>query len=87
MLADEFAGIDDVAAALGRSPDWLRRNWLKIHREDGFPRKHPTGWTWPRAAIAAWARSAAPPEAADTLLTNPDAAWQAALDHRYGAQS
>jgi hypothetical protein len=49
-LQDDVCQIDEVAAALGRSPAWLRRNWVRIANEDGFPRRHPTGWTWPRGA-------------------------------------
>lgn len=89
MLLDDVAGLDEVAAALGRSPAWLRRNWLRIHQEDGFPRKHPTGWTWPRTAVSAWLRGPGrPAAAANDNPFNPaddaDAAWRTALDDRYG---
>lgn len=94
MLADETAGLDEVAAAIGRPAGWLRRNWLRIHLEDGFPRKHPTGWTWPRAAVAVWLRAAGMSRPQDfpandnPLFDNPsgdpDAAWRQALDDRYG---
>lgn len=86
---EDVAGLAAVAAALGRSQDWLRRNWLKIHREFGFPRKHPTGWTWPRAAVRAWL-AAAPHgfegPANDNAAPAPEEIWAAALDERYGAR-
>lgn len=90
-LTSEIAGIDEVAAALGRPEGWLRRNWLKLHEQHGFPRRHPSGWTWPRAAVAAWLRSggfAAPEEAPanDNGSSDHLAAYQAALNDRYGGQ-
>ena len=58
MLSDLTADLDEVARALGRRPDWLKRNWLKLHREQGFPRKIPAGDVWPRGAVEVWLRSA-----------------------------
>lgn len=95
-LADHTAPIGEVAAALGRSEVWLRRNWLKLALNDGFPRKHPSGWTWPRAAVEAWLRAAPPNEplaGAQPGFTNDnapadlDAAYGAALGARYGGQA
>lgn len=92
-LGNEAAGIDEVAAALGRSAGWLQRHWLKIHRESGFPRKHPTGWTWPRGAVAAWLASGgvpAPERAAandDVPSVDPEAAYMAALNRHYGVEA
>lgn len=89
-LSDETAGLDEVAAALGRPAEWLRRNWLKLHQQNDFPRKIPAGWVWPRRAVEVWLRSGGelqlPPlpanqnGAADLL---EEAA--AALKRRYGA--
>lgn len=89
QLADETAGIDEVAAALGRTPDWLRRNWLKLARAYGFPRKHPTGWTWPRAALRAWLAGVEPEPAPanDNPFQSREAAYTAALDQRYGGNA
>jgi hypothetical protein len=57
MLSEETADLDEVAKALGRSPAWLRRNWSKIAREEGFPRKLPCGPVWPRRPVVAWLRA------------------------------
>lgn len=51
--------IDELAVTLGRSADYIRRNWLKMHRDHGMPRKNPCGWIWPRAAMEAWLAGAA----------------------------
>jgi predicted DNA-binding transcriptional regulator AlpA len=87
-LQDDVCQIDEVAAALGRSPAWLRRNWVRIANEDGFPRRHPTGWTWPRAAVAAWLRGASslPASANDNGAGDVSAAYEAALNQAYGVQ-
>ena len=92
MLLEDAAGLEEVAAAIGRAEGWLRRHWLKIHLAYGFPRKHPTGWTWPRGAVAAWLRAggfsprvfeaandAAPP-------ADPEAAYMIELERQYGGQ-
>lgn len=92
-LSADAVSIDEVAAALGRNENWLRRNWLKIYEEHGFPRKHPTGWTWPRGAVAAWLASGgfAPRmlEAANDVLpmTDPEAAYMAQLSRAYGVEA
>ena len=80
----------ETAALLGRGEDWLRRNWLRIHERHGFPRKHPTGWTWPRAAVEAWLASECPadlPEAANDDMppvSDPLVAYGQLLEQRYG---
>lgn len=56
-LADRLVRIDEVAAALDRTEDWVQRNWLKMHTQHGMPRKLPTGWQWPRAAMERWIES------------------------------
>ena len=56
-LADRLVRIDEVAAALDRTEDWVQRNWLKMHTAHGMPRKLPTGWQWPRAAMERWIES------------------------------
>lgn len=94
-LSQDAVGIDEVAAALGRKAEWLQRNWLKIHLKHGFPRRHPTGWTWPRGAVAAWlaAGGFAPRrlEPANDHLpaADPEAAYMAALErhYRHGAEA
>ncbi|WP_336071502.1 hypothetical protein [Nitratireductor rhodophyticola] len=92
-LSSESAGIEEVAAAIGRTPTWLRRKWLQLHNEHGFPRKHPTGWTWPRDAVRAWLRSGGLlAEDAETANDNapardPMAAFKEALAGRYGGSA
>src|SRR5690606_25216796 len=91
-LSDETAGLSEVAAALGREPEWLKRHWMRLAERHGFPRRHPSGWTWPRAAVAAWLRAggvtAAPGEHAnDNVTTDLEAAYRAALSERYGGEA
>lgn len=91
MLANETASLDEVASALGKSPAWLKRNWLRFHQSNGFPRKIPAGDVWPRRAVEAWLRSAgqitAPPLPANENMAGVDlvSAAAAALRERYGA--
>lgn len=89
-LADEVAGLDEVAAAIGRSSAWLRRHWLKLHQDENFPRKIPSGWVWPRRAVEVWLRSAGmiarPMPANDAGGDMIDAAAKA-LGKRYGAHT
>ena len=91
MLADKVAGLEEVAAALGRKPAWLKRNWLSFHERTGFPRKIPAGDVWPREAVEVWLRSAgcvapAPlPANQNDGGFDPVAAAAEALKHRYGA--
>ena len=92
-LRDDAAGLDEVAAALGRSTGWLQRHWLKLHQEEGFPRKHPSGWTWPRLAVSAWLRSggmaprAFEPANDDLSSVDPAAAYMAELNRHYGVEA
>lgn len=92
MLSNETVGLSEVAAALGRSEGWVKRNWLRFYESHGFPRKIPSGWVWPRGAVVAWLRSGGlVPPAAQTLIANdnagdPVAAAAASLRERYGAR-
>jgi hypothetical protein len=91
-LTEETVCLEELAATLGRRPEWLMRRWLKLHMEHGFPRKHPTGWTWPRAAVAAWLRAGGVMEAPaspanDNGSVDFEAAYRAALSDRYGGTS
>lgn len=88
-LSEEVVGLEEVAAHLGREPEWLKRNWLKLVNEHGFPRRHPSGWTWPRRAVAAWLRAGGAPQAPeapanDNESVDVEAAFKAALSERYG---
>lgn len=90
MLTNETVALEEVAETLHVKPDWLKRNWLKIHENYNFPRKIPTGFVWPRRAVEVWLRSAgqiAPaPLPANQNGTAGDAiaAAAAALRERYG---
>lgn len=53
-LQDKLVKIDELAAALDRKPDWIKRNWLRLHQKEGMPRKVPAGWCWPRRAMELW---------------------------------
>lgn len=80
-LSEKTVDIDELAAALRRSPDYIRRNWLKMHRQHGMPRKNPTGWIWPRGAMEAWLEGA---EAAEvTNLSSLVANQNRKLAERY----
>jgi hypothetical protein len=91
-VLNETAGLDEVAAALGKSPAWLMRHWLSFHRRTGFPRKIPAGWVWPRRAVELWLRSAgetpplpSPANGNDPAGPDPVALAAASLMARYGA--
>jgi len=56
---DLVIGLTELAQVLGKTPDYLKRNWLKLHRTLGMPRKHPAGFIWPRGAINVWLTSQA----------------------------
>jgi hypothetical protein len=90
-LEAETAPIEEVAKAIGRSEVWLRRRWLKLHLEHGFPRKLPQCWAWPRAAVAAWLRAggaspAQPAPAGNDNAYDDEAAFRAAIATRYGVE-
>jgi hypothetical protein len=53
-LSDKLVKIDELAATLDRTQDWVKRNWLKLHLEQGMPRKIAVGWAWPRGALERW---------------------------------
>jgi len=94
-LLDETASLEEVAAAIRRPPEWLMRKWRKLADETGFPRKHASGWTWPRAAVRAWLNASPtgeeprPSSANDNQGNAPDyvSAYEAALAERYGGLS
>ncbi len=82
MLRDAVADIEEVAAALGRSPQWLRRNWLSYAIKTGFPRKLPHTWVWPRRAVEAFLSQQRPaPPAANISEIIKDQ-----LSQRYGGR-
>ncbi|TYC51642.1 hypothetical protein FMN50_20390 [Rhodobacterales bacterium] len=60
---DLVIGLDELANVLGKTPDYLKRNWLKLHQKLGMPRKHPAAFIWPRGAINVWLTSQAYVEA------------------------
>lgn len=54
MLSEKLVKVPELAAALDRSEDWIKRNWLRLHMEQGMPRKLTVGWSWPRGALERW---------------------------------
>jgi len=93
MLTDEIAPLEEVAQAIGRTPSWLKRHWLRLHQEENFPRKIPTGFVWPRRAVEVWLRTAGQfvpaPLPANQNGGEGDAvsAAAAALRQRYGVNT
>ena len=92
MLTSETATLSEVAAAIGRNETYLKRNWLKLHLEQGFPRKISVGWVWPRRQLEAWLRAGgvAPVYVApanENAPTNVLLAMSEALSDRYGARA
>lgn len=88
-LANETATLAEVAAALGRRESWLRRNWVKLADEQGFPRKLPCGPVWPRHQVELWCRTGGAVPAAPTANDNspslpPD--YVAAIHQHYGIE-
>ncbi len=79
MLSDETAGLSEIAAALHQSEGWVRRNWLSLHQKEGFPRKIPGGWVWPRRLVEAWLRSGGVLDDAGPLPANDNPRGQGAL--------
>ncbi len=55
--------VRDVARELGRSEDWLARNWHYLCDKQGMPRPlHPNGTlTWSPPAFYAWLDKDLPP--------------------------
>lgn len=89
-LANETATLSEVAAALGRTEGWLRRNWAKLAAEQGFPRKLPAGPVWPRQLVEMWCRSGgvieqAAPSANDNAQSPPPD-FKAAIHDFYGIE-
>ena len=85
-LVSEIILIEELCAATGKSDGWWMKNWLRAHVRDGFPRKLPMLWGWPRKAVEAWARRGGvmPPEP-----DNDDgfAAARSDLEARLGVRS
>lgn len=92
MLTNETATLQEVAAALGKSENWLKSKWLKLHQEENFPRKIACGWVWPRRQVEAWLRAGgmmpvvlAP--ANENLPGDALIEMSEALSQRYGGRS
>lgn len=57
-LPSRTVPLAEVAAALGRSPDYVRRHHRRLTAAHGFPRPLPgAGWRWPRRLVEAWLTS------------------------------
>ncbi len=87
-LSSHTVSIGDVAAAMGREEEWLRRNWRRLQRTHGFPRKIPGAARFPRAAVETWlTRGGAVPPVPEAANLNqpggdPVAAYAARLLNR-----
>ncbi len=57
MLQAKFLTLAELSEATGRSEDWWRRNWLRMHEQHEFPRRLPGLWNWSRPAVEAWAQN------------------------------
>lgn len=89
-LLEKTAGLEEVAEAIGRRPSWLKRHWLKLALEEGFPRKLPGGWRWPRAALEAFLAAGAPaplPAAANQNGGDYVSAYAGLMTQHYGGQA
>lgn len=86
-IAELTVPLDEVAAALGISPDRLRRTARALHVRHGFPLPLPVigGWRWSRAVLEAWLEAGGVPAAAEDA---PDLtqSQNAMLRRRYGAR-
>lgn len=92
MLTNETACLEEVAAAIGKRPSWLKRHWRRFHEQTGFPRKIPAGDVWPRRAVEAWLRTGGQFDARPMADNQNDGAADmvsaaaASLLARYGAK-
>lgn len=90
MLSNETATLEEVAAAIGRKPEWLRRYHRRLQERHGFPARIPGGWVWPRRTVEAWLRSGGvetpqPAAANQNGAADYVAAASSFLSERYGA--
>lgn len=54
QTVDLVIGLDELAKVLRKTPDYLKRNWRRMHQKLGMPRKHDAGDIWPRKQIEIW---------------------------------
>lgn len=73
-LSAKTVAIGELAAALGRSEEWLRRHWRKLQAEAGMPPRVPGTWVWPRSLVEQWIEQRLPCEAATAEVVTPIAA-------------
>lgn len=101
QLAALTVSIDDVAAAIGKTVDQLKRDHRRLTRDHGFPRPLPgANWRWPRKLVEIWidAGGCDPEPAIKIVVANDDmptddagigrivAGQHANLARRYGGE-
>ena len=98
MLASETLSLEQVALALGLSPNQLKRKARLMHTRFGFPRPiSGSNWRWPAAVIRSYLRSGGALQPASVIPSNDNQgetkqsqadyvnACRNALHKRYGA--
>lgn len=88
-LDAETATLAEVARAIGRSESYVRRNWVKLAEEQGFPRKLPCGPVWPRRLVELWCRSGGmlqQPQPLNDNTGSPPPDYAAAIANEYGVE-
>jgi hypothetical protein len=99
MLSEHTATLEEVAAAIGRDPAWLKRHWRRLTSRNGFPAPLPgSKWCWSRQLVLLWiANAPARPVADNENAPSPQPAdaggsndlvraQHASLTARYGGQ-
>lgn len=77
-LQDETVAIDEIAQAMGRTAEWLKKNWRRLHKNKNFPHMLPgTQGLWSRPAVRDWMVNSGElpvPPSADTVIAGARAA-------------
>lgn len=76
-LKDPPVTLAELAAALGRSPAYIKRYHHRMHERFGLPRKLAIGWLWPRLAIEAYLAGNDAPVSAVAIAANQNRALSA----------
>lgn len=85
-IAELTVPLEEVAAALGLSPERLRRLARSLHEKHGFPLPLPTaGWRWSRPVLQAWLEAGGAPLAPEDAPDLPKL-QNAMLRRKYGAR-
>ncbi|MEM7067943.1 MAG: hypothetical protein AAF478_03590 [Pseudomonadota bacterium] len=80
-LVSETAGLEEVAQALGISPESLKNRYRTFHRNFGMPMPVcGSRYCWPRLALAAWLRTGGTAKV-ELSPTNRTGNGQSAISH------